>query len=78
MKLSNSTGRLNDRRIQVVKRLQQQLNSGVKIEKGLPITTTDLTEQDKRRIEAEITILQGRIVPKEAARNRRTKIYRGA
>lgn len=78
MKLSNSAGGTNDRRIQVVKRLQQQLNSGVKIEKGLPITTTDLSEQDRRRIEAEITILQGRIVPKEAARNRRTKIYRGA
>jgi hypothetical protein len=80
MKLANSNGRVNERRINVLNRLKIQLKTGVKTEKGNNLTrfTTGLndiplTEQDVKRIEKEIKVLESKIVAPEVARNTRTK-----
>ncbi len=85
MKLANSNGQLNQRRIDALNRLKAQLKSGLKTEKGSNLTkfTTGLnevplTEQDVKRIEKEIKILESKIVAPEVALSTRTKKYRGA
>lgn len=80
MKLQNSNGRVNERRIKVRNFLENQLKSGVKTEKGTPkltaITTgsnVPLTESDVKRIKKEISILDNLIVSKDVAISTRTK-----
>lgn len=70
MKLSNSPGNKNARRIRVLERLRVQLKRGVKYD--------ILKDGDVKRIEKEIKTLEGRIVTPEVARSTRTKRYRGA
>lgn len=75
MKLANSNGRQNERRINVLNRLKTQLKSGSKTGKK-SVTGLDLlplTEQDVKRIEKEIKVLETRIVAPEIARATRTK-----
>lgn len=83
MKLTNSGGRVNQRRIDVKKRLEKQLKEGTKpvhstknefVKFG---TTEPLTEVDIKRIEKEISILESRIYSDDVANARRTKKYRG-
>lgn len=60
-------GKVNQRRINVVSRLEEQLKSGKKALKnvGLPTSATDeyipLTENDIKRINKEIEVLKSRI-----------------
>ena len=85
MKLANSNGRQNERRINVLSRLKSQLKTSSKTEKGSILTKVTvglnqipLTEQDVKRIEKEIKVLESKIVAPEVARATRTKKYRGA
>jgi hypothetical protein len=78
MKLSNSPGGVNKRRIRALERLKEQLKRGVKTPKHEFHPSEELTQQDKKRIEKEINTLSGRIVSDESARATRRKVYRGA
>jgi len=80
MKLANSNGRQNERRINVLNRLKSQLKTNSKTEKGdilrkatVGLDQIPLTEQDVKRIEKEIKVLESRIVAPEVARATRTK-----
>ncbi len=75
MKLTNSSGRKNQRRIDVVSRLENQLKSGVK-----PVNnkTEPLSETDISRIKKEIEVLNKRIMSPDLANSIRNKKYRGA
>lgn len=75
MKLTNSSGRKNQRRIDVVSRLENQLKSGVK-----PVNnkTEPLSETDISRIKRELAILSNRITTPDLANSIRNKKYRGA
>lgn len=84
MKLTNSSGRKNQRRIDVVSRLENQLKSGVKpvhstknefVEFG---ATDPLSETDISRIKKEIEVLNKRIMSPDLAHSIRNKKYRGA
>lgn len=84
MKLTNSSGRKNQRRIDVVSRLENQLKSGVKpvhstknefVEFG---ATDPLSETDISRIKKEIEVLNKRIMSPDLANSIRNKKYRGA
>ena len=83
MKLTNSGGRVNQRRIDVKKRLEKQLKDGTKPVQSTKNefvkfgTTEPLTEVDIKRIEKEISILESRIYSDDVANARRTKKYRG-
>lgn len=74
-------GQVNTRRQKALLRLKEQLNSGYKNSQDredntiLPITLP-LTEFDIKRINKEISILEGLIVSDESARAIRTKKYR--
>ena len=75
MKLTNSSGRKNQRRIDVVSRLENQLKSGVK-----PVNnkTEPLSETDISHIKKEIEVLNKRIMSPDLANSIRNKKYRGA
>lgn len=75
MKLTNSSGRKNQRRIDVVSRLENQLKSGVK-----PVNnkTEPLSETDISRIKKEIEVLNKRMMSPDLANSIRNKKYRGA
>ena len=75
MKLTNSSGRKNQRRIDVVSRLENQLKSGVK-----PVNnkTEPLSETDISHIKKEIEVLNKRMMSPDLANSIRNKKYRGA
>lgn len=81
MKLAQSNGQTNDRRIKVLNTLTSQLASGLKPEKKVPLLTRattggndePLTEGDIKRIKNEISILKTRIVSRDVARATRKK-----
>lgn len=88
MKLKNSSGEVNQRRIRVLAALEQQLKDALKPDKNSPILDggkfgithvafVDLTEHDKERIKKEIEVLKKKIVHDDSARAVRTKKYRG-
>jgi hypothetical protein len=65
---AQNKGAQNERRKKVIKRLEEQLKSGVKTEKGTHVLTAattgnnvPLTEKDVERIKKEISILNSRI-----------------
>jgi hypothetical protein len=62
----------NNKRISALQRLENQLKSGVKPEKGYSLTIP-LTEGDVKRINKEISVLKSRVVSNEVAMATRTK-----
>lgn len=80
MKLQNSNGAINARRIKTLQRLEKQLNLGVKQPKGsfLTLDMVLLEEEDIIRIKKEIAVLRDKIISSDSARMLRTKKYRAA
>jgi len=79
MKLQNSNGAINLRRIGALKRLENQLISGFKPTlKPATGVNEALTAEDVERIKKEIAILKEKIISPESARALRTKKYRAA
>lgn len=72
MKLKNSSGRVNERRIAAAARLETQLATGFKTEKKT-LKSVELTEHDKERINKELIILNSKITSSEIAQSRRSK-----
>lgn len=69
MKICNSCGQRNYRRMTVLARLEKQLTDGTKEIDGILIP---LSELDKKRILKEIEVLRSRITLPEMARTTRT------
>lgn len=66
----NFPGRINDRRVSALARIEQQLASGTKVH---GFATEPLTEQDRARLQREGDALALRIRPAEQQRAIRTK-----
>ena len=56
-----ATAAKRSRQARALSMLESQLSSGVKTEKGTRDNKVDLTDSDVKRLNKEITILQGRL-----------------
>lgn len=74
MKPQTQPGRVNDRRINTLQRLKQQLVSNTKQNNKIVVS---LTPNDVVRIQKEITTLESRITTDSVALSKRSKKYRG-
>ena len=68
MLAKNFPGRLNDRRIKALVRLEETDRTGKTL-----VHKTSLDEDSKRRVKKEIKILEAKIITPEEARGIRTK-----
>lgn len=74
MKPKTQPGRVNDRRVNTLNRLKQQLVSNTKHNNGV---ISELTSNDIIRINKEISILEKVITTDSVALSKRSKKYRG-